>query len=69
MGNMPISDRLIKGFKDGVVRIIGVAIALMISMNLHLVWYWRAAVFLGAVVVYWIIVWLLQLAWSRYRPG
>ncbi len=67
MADFPLSDRLISGFKAGIVRILGVGIALVAATNGPYVGYWRGAVFLGVVAVYWLIVWLLQLAWLRYR--
>jgi hypothetical protein len=67
MGDIPYSDRLIKGFKAGIVRVIGVGIGLLVAMNVPGAGYWRGAIFLGVVAVYWLIVWLLQLAWLRHR--
>jgi hypothetical protein len=67
MGNIPYLDRLIEGFKAGIVRVIGVGIGLVVALNVTNVWYWRGAIFLGVVAVYWLTVWLLQLAWLHYR--
>jgi hypothetical protein len=67
MGDIPYSDRLMKGFKAGIVRIIGVGLGLVVAMNVPHAGYWRGAIFLGVVAVYWLIVWLMSLAWSRYR--
>jgi hypothetical protein len=51
----------------GIVRVVGVFIALVVSTNVTHTWYWRGAIFLGVLAVYWLTVWLLQLGWSRYR--
>jgi hypothetical protein len=67
MDEIPLIDRLIKGFKVGIVRVIGVGIAgVVVAGNVPYGAYWRVGVFLGIVAVYWVIVWLLQLAWLRY---
>ena len=67
MADIPLYDRLIKGFKDGIVRVIGLAIAGVAAGYTPYGPAWRVAVFLGVVAVYWINVWLLQLAWSHFR--
>lgn len=67
MDDIPLTDRLIKGFKVGIVRVLGVGIAGVIASNVPYGAYGRVGVFLGLVAVYWTVVWLLQLAWSHYR--
>jgi hypothetical protein len=62
MSNAPYSDRLMNRFKSGIVGAIGVFIGLVVAQHVTNVWYWRGAIFLGVVAVYWLIVWLLQLA-------
>lgn len=73
MDDSPLADRLTKGFKDLIVRFILYFIGFMIAVAVadlspydRYGVYWMM-VFAGGVAVYFIIVMLLQLAWSRYR--
>jgi hypothetical protein len=73
MDNVSLSDRLIKGFKDLIVRFIVIFVGFMIAggvarLSPYDPWgvYWMM-IFAGVLAVYVIIVGLLQVAWSRYR--
>ena len=61
---IPLAD-IERAYGHGIVRVIGVFIALVVSTNVTHTWYWRGAIFLGVLAVYLLTVWLLQLGWSR----
>jgi uncharacterized membrane protein len=68
----PYWDRLIAGVKSAIVQIIlfgiGWFIALAIASHwfARYSWYWFVTT-LVIWVAYWVLIWLLQLAWARYR--
>ena len=68
----PYWDRLIAGVKSAIVQIIlfgiGWFIALAIASHWFAPyrWYWFVTT-LVIWIAYWVLIWLLQLAWARYR--
>ena len=68
----PYLDRLIAGVKSAIIQIILFAIGWFIATAVashwfaRYGWYW----FLTILVIwlaYWVLIWLLQRAWARYR--
>jgi hypothetical protein len=67
MAKIPIKDRMISGVRDAIISFVGFFIAYVVAarepkFSLH---WWM--IVLGVWIAYWIIIWLAQLAWSRYR--
>jgi Zn-dependent protease with chaperone function len=70
----PYLDRLIAGVKNAIVEIITIAIGMFIGVVVaghwyeRHSWYWFVTLFV-VFIAYVIVLWLLQLAWSRWRAG
>jgi predicted MFS family arabinose efflux permease len=68
----PYWDKLIKGVKNAIVELIMLAIGSFIGVVIAGHWYerhswnWFVTMFV-VMVAYMLVLWLLQLAWSRYR--
>ena len=68
----PYLDRLIAGVKNAIVEITTIAIGMFIGVVVAGHWYTRHSAYwfmtlFVVFIAYLIVLWLLQLAWSRYR--
>jgi hypothetical protein len=67
MDDIPRAARLIKGFKDRIWDAIAVFFAVPFMIYAPYPFLWRLAICLVVLFIYWVIVRLLQLAWSHYQ--
>lgn len=71
MGKLPYSDRLIMWLKDAIKSLIVYFVGIMIAYTVAARYpqfsahWWMTVV--GMLAAYLVVLWLLQLAWSRYR--